>query len=200
MVASQNLTGLPSIRTSSSLSSVPRWFCSAAAPPFTTRYQNKSVRRTVINKNTTFADCHYHKKRLFLRWPARLSPRCFISSSWPRSLGCWWRVCCCGAKWLQSTWARTDTWSTTISSAGVETASFFRTLFPHSASRRLTGLKRVQCKSLLPVRLSRTAGVDRHHHAVVRFGQVLSGWLLLAQCPERRHLGLRWTCDLHHHG
>lgn len=54
------------------------------------------------------------------RWRAHSWRHYFIYFSWPHSAGCWWRDCCSGAKWLQSTWMKIGTWSTTISSAGVQ--------------------------------------------------------------------------------
>lgn len=53
------------------------------------------------------------------------------------------------------------------------------------------------CPSLSP---SRSAGADSHHYVGISLRQILSGWLLLAQCPEWRYLGLRWACHFHHHG
>lgn len=100
-----------------------------------------NFKETGIKKyDTAFAQCQYYTMLLFFfpRWPVHLWRHCFICSSWQRLLGCWWRVCCSGAKWLQSTWARTDTWSTTISSAGVErllpfTRPLFHAVFKYGA-------------------------------------------------------------------
>lgn len=46
----------------------------------------------------------------------------------------------------------------------------------------------------------RSASAHSHHHTGFGLRKILGGWLLLAQCPERCHLGLCWACHLHHHG
>lgn len=131
------------------------------------------------------------------RWHAHWWQHYFIYFSWLHSAGCWWKVSYSGAKWLQLTWMRISTWSTTISLAGVKKKkrakrkhfSFFGFFVWLSLFFFLS--------SVWPCR---SASTDSHHYASISLRQILSRRLLLAQCPGWGHLGLCWTRYFYYHG
>lgn len=88
------------------------------------------LRSIIVNSNKNLMYLTEYHWFFLNRWHVHLWQHCFTSSSWQHFAGCWWRVCCFGAKLLQWTWVRSDTWSITISSAGVQV--FFQLIYSHS--------------------------------------------------------------------